>query len=89
MEILLIKYGYVLLFLGVMVEGEAFLLAGALLAHRGILHFPFVVAIAIVANTAVFRATGDDRVPLDWPRCAIGYVSLLIPILCLPSMEMA
>jgi phosphatidylglycerol lysyltransferase len=56
MELLLIKYGYVLLFLGIMMEGEAFLLAGALLAHRGILHFPLVVSIAIVANCVADQA---------------------------------
>ena len=35
MESLLLKYGYALLFLGVAVEGEAVLLAAALLAQRG------------------------------------------------------
>jgi phosphatidylglycerol lysyltransferase len=56
MEILLIKYGYVLLFLGVMVEGESFLLAAALLAHRGILHLPLVISIAVIANCAADQA---------------------------------
>ncbi len=56
MELLLIKYGYVLLFLGVMVESEVFLLAGAFLAHRGILHLPFVIFIAIVANCVADQA---------------------------------
>jgi len=37
MEHLLLKYGYLLLFLGVADEGEAFLLAGAYLAQRGYL----------------------------------------------------
>jgi lysylphosphatidylglycerol synthetase-like protein (DUF2156 family)/membrane protein DedA with SNARE-associated domain len=55
-ELLLIKYGYVLLFLGVMVEGEAFLLAGSFLAHRGIFHFWMVVAVAVVANCAADQA---------------------------------
>jgi phosphatidylglycerol lysyltransferase len=52
MELLLIKYGYLLLFLGVMVEGEAFLLAAAFLAHRGTLSFPLVIAVAVFANCA-------------------------------------
>jgi membrane protein DedA with SNARE-associated domain len=56
MEILLVKYGYVLLFLGVMVEGEAFLLAAALLAHRGTLHLYLVIAIAIIANCSADQA---------------------------------
>lgn len=51
MEVLLLKYGYLLLFLGVAVEGEAFLLAGALLAHRGLFHLPVVIAVAVAANT--------------------------------------
>ncbi len=51
MEVLLLKYGYVLLFLGVAVEGEAFLLAAAFLVHRGLLSLPLVVAVAVAANT--------------------------------------
>jgi phosphatidylglycerol lysyltransferase len=50
METLLIKYGYFLLFLGVMVEGEAFLLGAAFLAHRGYFRLSLVTMIAIVAN---------------------------------------
>jgi phosphatidylglycerol lysyltransferase len=56
MELLLIKYGYLILLLGVMVEGEAFLLAGAFLAHQDLLHLPKVVAIALVANCAADQA---------------------------------
>ncbi len=50
MELWLIKYGYVLLFAGVAVEGETFLLAASFLAHRGILHLPVVILVAIAAN---------------------------------------
>jgi lysylphosphatidylglycerol synthetase-like protein (DUF2156 family)/membrane protein DedA with SNARE-associated domain len=50
LESLLVKYGYVLLFGGVIVEGEAFLLTAAFLAHRGLLHLPTVVAVAIAAT---------------------------------------
>ena len=56
MELLLIKYGYVLLFLGVMVEGEGFLLAGSFLAHRGIFRFSLVVLVAIAANSVADQA---------------------------------
>jgi lysylphosphatidylglycerol synthetase-like protein (DUF2156 family)/membrane protein DedA with SNARE-associated domain len=49
-EILIVKYGYLLLFFGVMVEGEAFLLAGAFLAQRGFLYLPLVALIAYTAN---------------------------------------
>ncbi len=52
MEMLLVKYGYVLLFLGVAVEGEIFLVAAAFLAHRGILHLPLVILVAIAGNCA-------------------------------------
>jgi membrane protein DedA with SNARE-associated domain len=51
MEALLIKYGYVLLFLGVAAEGDAFLLAGAFMAHRGVFSLQIVIALAIVSNT--------------------------------------
>jgi len=51
-EALLLKYGYVVLFLGVAVEGEAFLLAAALLVSRGYFRLPLVILVAIAANTA-------------------------------------
>jgi phosphatidylglycerol lysyltransferase len=51
MELLLIKYGYVLVFLGVAFEGEAVLLASALLAQRGFFHLPVVIAVAVAANS--------------------------------------
>jgi phosphatidylglycerol lysyltransferase len=51
MESLLLKYGYALLFLGVAVEGEAVLLAAAILASRGFFRLPVVVAVAVGANT--------------------------------------
>ena len=46
----LIHYGYLLLFFGVMAEADAFLIAGAFLAHRGYLHLGPVIAIAILAT---------------------------------------
>jgi phosphatidylglycerol lysyltransferase len=51
-EALLLKYGYALLFLGVAIEGEAFLMASALLVHRGMFQLPIVVAVAVAGNTA-------------------------------------
>ena len=50
METLLVKYGYLLLFGGVVVEGEAILLTAAFLAHRGYFHLPGVVAVAVAAT---------------------------------------
>jgi len=52
MEALLLKYGYALLFLGVAVEGEAFLAAASLLVHRGYFRLPLVIAVAVAGNTA-------------------------------------
>lgn len=51
MEQLLLKYGYALLFGGVLVEGEAVVLVAAFLARRGIFSLPAVVAVAMAANT--------------------------------------
>jgi lysylphosphatidylglycerol synthetase-like protein (DUF2156 family) len=50
-ETLLLRYGYALLFLGVAVEGEAFLVAAALLVHRGYFQLPIVMAVAVAGNT--------------------------------------
>ena len=56
MESLLIQYGYALLFVGVAFEGEAVLLAAALLARRGLLQLPVVMAVALAANTLADQA---------------------------------
>jgi membrane protein DedA with SNARE-associated domain len=47
----LLRFGYVILFLGTMVEGDAFLLTAAFLAHRGYFHLGLVIAVAAAANT--------------------------------------
>jgi phosphatidylglycerol lysyltransferase len=49
-EALLARYGYLILFPGVMVEGEAFLLAGSFMAHRGVFELPIVIAVAMAAT---------------------------------------
>jgi len=49
-EALLARYGYLILFPGIVVEGEAFLLAGAFMAHRGVLDLPLVIAVAVAAT---------------------------------------
>ena len=46
----LLRYGYVLLFFGVMAEADTFLLAGAFLAHRGYFDIRAVIVVAILAN---------------------------------------
>jgi membrane protein DedA with SNARE-associated domain len=52
MEHLLIKYGYLVLFLGVAVEGEGFLLVASFMAHRGYLYLPVVMLVALAAKCA-------------------------------------
>jgi phosphatidylglycerol lysyltransferase len=49
-EALLARYGYLILFPGIVVEGEAFLLAGAFMAHRGVFDLPIVIAVAVAAT---------------------------------------
>ena len=56
MEHLLLRYGYLLLFLGVALEGETFLLAGAYLAHRGYFHLLVVIGVDVAANTLADQA---------------------------------
>jgi lysylphosphatidylglycerol synthetase-like protein (DUF2156 family) len=56
MDTLLLKYGYALLFLGVAFEGEAVLLAAALLAQRGLFRLPVVIAVAVAANSLADQA---------------------------------
>jgi lysylphosphatidylglycerol synthetase-like protein (DUF2156 family)/membrane protein DedA with SNARE-associated domain len=51
MEFLLLKYGYLIMFLGVFLEGEAFLLAAAFLCNRGYFRLPLVILVALAANT--------------------------------------
>jgi lysylphosphatidylglycerol synthetase-like protein (DUF2156 family)/membrane protein DedA with SNARE-associated domain len=50
LELLLLKYGYLILFLGVVVEGEAFLIAGSFLASRGYFNLATVTLVALAAN---------------------------------------
>jgi membrane protein DedA with SNARE-associated domain len=50
MEALLLKFGYLLLFVGVAVEGEFVLIAGAYLAHQGYFNIWLVSLIALLAN---------------------------------------
>jgi membrane protein DedA with SNARE-associated domain len=50
-EHLLIEYGYVLIFLGSIIEGDATLLTAAFLATRGHFALPYVMLTAMVAST--------------------------------------
>ena len=49
-EALVLAYGYPLLFIGIIFEGETFLLIGAFLAHRGYLNLPIVMAVAFAST---------------------------------------
>ena len=51
MELLLLKYGYLLLFTGVIFEGEAVLIAASFLASRGYFNLSTVALVALAANT--------------------------------------
>ena len=51
MELLLLKYGYLLVFAGVIFEGEAVLIAGSFLASRGYFNISTVALVALAANT--------------------------------------
>ena len=51
MELLLLKYGYLLIFVGVIFEGEAVLIAGSFLASRGYFNISTVALVALAANT--------------------------------------
>jgi membrane protein DedA with SNARE-associated domain len=52
----LLQYGYVLIFLGSIVEGDATLLTAAFLAHRGRLSFVAVLATAALASSMANEA---------------------------------
>ena len=53
LESLIITYGYPILFVGVLLEGEAFLILAAYLAHRGYFSLPVVIGLAALASFAM------------------------------------
>lgn len=50
---LMLTYGYPILFVGVMVESEAFLIVAAYLAHRGYFSLPIVISVAALSSFAI------------------------------------
>lgn len=74
----LIQYGYALLLLGTIVEGDGTLLAASFLAHRGYFRFIFVVVLATASTTManqvyfwISRTRGRallDRMAVQDPR---------------------
>ena len=55
-ESLIVTYGYPVLFLGGIVEGETFLILGAVLAHQGYLNLSAVMVIALVSGLTTDQA---------------------------------
>jgi membrane protein DedA with SNARE-associated domain len=55
-ESLIVSYGYPLLFVGVMFEGETCLIIGAFLAHRGYLSLPMVMIVALLGTLLTDQA---------------------------------
>ena len=51
-EFLIIHYGYPLLFVGTILEGETFVIIAAFLAHRGYLTLPGVISVAFLGTFA-------------------------------------
>ncbi|GAB3713672.1 DedA family protein [Spirosoma flavus] len=50
---LMLTYGYPMLFLGVLLESEAFLLVGVYLAHRGYFSLPVVISLAALSSFCI------------------------------------
>jgi len=63
MEEFLSHYGYFALTLGVLIEGEAMLIAGSFASHRGYLSLPVVILIAFIVTTI-----------LDWAYFYLGRI---------------
>ncbi len=55
-EALVLAYGYPIIFIGIIFEGETFLLIGAFLAHRGYLNLPIVMAVAFASTVLTDQA---------------------------------
>jgi len=49
-DALLATWGYPVLFIGTVLEGETIVIAAAFLAHQGVLQFPVVVAVSFVGG---------------------------------------
>ena len=50
---LMLTYGYPILFIGVMLESEAFLILAAYLAHRGYFSLPLVIGVAALSSLVI------------------------------------
>jgi len=64
LQALLENYGYIAVFFGALLEGETVLIMAGFAAHRALLHFPWVVAIAAAGGflgDQIFFALGRYR----------------------------
>ena len=64
LQALLENYGYIVVFLGALLEGETVLIMAGFAAHRGLLELPWVIALAAVAGflgDQLFFALGRYR----------------------------
>lgn len=78
----LLRYGYIMLFIGAAVEGDASLLTGAFLAHRGYFSTPAVIVTAAVATSVanqvyfwIARSRGrraPERIDAGWLSGRLG-----------------
>lgn len=50
MQELISQYGYWLMLLGALIEGETFLIAGGIAAHQGLLHLPGLLVLAVIGS---------------------------------------
>jgi len=60
-ELLLLKYGYLLMFVGIIFEGEAVLIAGSFLASRGYFNISTVALVALAANCGLVLTVGHQE----------------------------
>src|SRR5438552_15030682 len=84
-ELLLLKYGYLLLFVGVIFEGEAVLIAGSFLASRGYFNISTVALVALAANTMsaqfyykIGRASCRERVLMSVEETALEKIEEIV-----------
>ena len=64
LQALLENYGYIAVFFGALLEGETILIMAGFAAHRALLHFPWVVAVAAAGGflgDQIFFALGRYR----------------------------
>ena len=63
------------------------LVVAAIVAILVLEAYVWVVMFVLVILMGIHHPpTADDRVPLGWPRCLLGYAALAIPVVCFPPM---